>query len=197
MKKTTSGFTIVELMIVISVIAILATISIVSYNGVQERARNASRLVAGQQWVDVFELYQGQFGAYPPQLYPPGPGFCLGTGFPIGSGGVPKCKAYTSGNSYVTPSPRGSQPEAIAESTNTAFLNELRRAGDLPQGAPVPTVSKMHVGPFIDYNRYTLAPAVAISIDGIVAFGNDCGGGFISDYVDNTNKLTVCLFTLR
>lgn len=38
MKRTTSGFTIVELLIVIVVIAILATISIVAYNGIQDRA---------------------------------------------------------------------------------------------------------------------------------------------------------------
>lgn len=41
MRKTTSGFTIVELLIVIVVIAILAAISIVAYNGIQSRARNA------------------------------------------------------------------------------------------------------------------------------------------------------------
>ena len=40
------GFTIVELLIVIVVIAILATISIVAYNGIQQRAR-ASALADG------------------------------------------------------------------------------------------------------------------------------------------------------
>ena len=42
MRKTVSGFTIVELLIVIVVIAILAAISIIAYNGIQERAQSAS-----------------------------------------------------------------------------------------------------------------------------------------------------------
>ena len=42
MKKTTSGFTIVELLIVIVVIGILAAITIVAYNGVQNRANEVA-----------------------------------------------------------------------------------------------------------------------------------------------------------
>ena len=41
MRKTASGFTIVELLIVIVVIAILATISIVAYNGIQNMAHDS------------------------------------------------------------------------------------------------------------------------------------------------------------
>ncbi|HEX7483890.1 MAG TPA: prepilin-type N-terminal cleavage/methylation domain-containing protein [Candidatus Saccharimonadales bacterium] len=42
MRKTTSGFTIVELLIVIVVIAILAAITIVAYNGIQNRANDTA-----------------------------------------------------------------------------------------------------------------------------------------------------------
>ncbi len=42
MNKRSSGFTIVELLIVIVVIAILAAIAIVSYNGISNRAKEAS-----------------------------------------------------------------------------------------------------------------------------------------------------------
>ena len=42
MNKTTSGFTIVELLIVIVIIAILAAISIIGYNGFQNRANDSA-----------------------------------------------------------------------------------------------------------------------------------------------------------
>lgn len=42
-QRAQHGFTIVELLIVIVVIAILAAISIVAYNGIQQRARDSRR----------------------------------------------------------------------------------------------------------------------------------------------------------
>jgi prepilin-type N-terminal cleavage/methylation domain-containing protein len=46
MRKITSGFTIVEMLIVIVVIAILEAITIVAYNGIQQRAK-ASAVING------------------------------------------------------------------------------------------------------------------------------------------------------
>lgn len=42
-KQTNKGFTIVELLIVIVVIAVLAAITIVAYNGIQQRSRDSAR----------------------------------------------------------------------------------------------------------------------------------------------------------
>lgn len=60
-----TGLTIVELLIVIVVIGILAAISIVAYNGVQQRARDGQRLQDMASIVKALELYKAQFGAYP------------------------------------------------------------------------------------------------------------------------------------
>ena len=65
MHKKLSGFTIVELLIVIVVIAILATISIVAYNGVQARARDAQRQQDVKTIAKALEMYYIDNGKYP------------------------------------------------------------------------------------------------------------------------------------
>lgn len=60
-----TGFTIVELLIVIVVIGILAAISIVAYSGVQDRAENA-RLQSGMSSVNkAIQLFYSENGTYP------------------------------------------------------------------------------------------------------------------------------------
>lgn len=64
-KRQTNGFTIVELLIVIVVIAILAAISVVAYNGIQTRARNAQTGAAGNAYLKGFALYLAANNSYP------------------------------------------------------------------------------------------------------------------------------------
>lgn len=66
-QKQTKGFTIVELLIVIVVIAILAAISIVAYNGIQNRARaSAATSALNQAQKKIFiARNDGTLSAYP------------------------------------------------------------------------------------------------------------------------------------
>jgi prepilin-type N-terminal cleavage/methylation domain-containing protein len=64
-KANNQGFTIVELLIVVVVIAILAAITIVSYNGITSRA-NASSAASNVETVfKVAEAYNADAGRYP------------------------------------------------------------------------------------------------------------------------------------
>lgn len=65
MHKSKSGFTIVELLIVIVVIGVLASITIVAYNGFQARAIKARRLSDMSTIVKALNLYKIQTGSYP------------------------------------------------------------------------------------------------------------------------------------
>jgi len=65
MRKNVRGFTIVELLIVIVVIAILAAISVVAYNGIQSRARNTQQLSTAKSYMDALASYVAINGSYP------------------------------------------------------------------------------------------------------------------------------------
>lgn len=65
MKKISQGFTIVELLIVIVVIAILAAITVVAYNGVQNRVYDAAVQSDLNNIAKQIALYEIQEGAFP------------------------------------------------------------------------------------------------------------------------------------
>ena len=73
------GFTIVELLIVIVVIAILASITIVAYNGIQNRAKDAQIRAVAKQFSKAFQQWSVQSG----KVTAPG-----GSGSTAYSGGV-------------------------------------------------------------------------------------------------------------
>ncbi len=65
-KQTKSrGFTIVELLIVIVVIAILAAITIVAYNGIQNRARTSAAQATANTLLKKVESYNAINSQYP------------------------------------------------------------------------------------------------------------------------------------
>lgn len=64
-----TGFTIVELLIVIVVIAILAAITIVAYTGIQERAQQSAKTSTLSQWKTQSELYKVEHNIECPENY--------------------------------------------------------------------------------------------------------------------------------
>lgn len=64
-RRVQSGFTIIELLVVIVVIGILAAITIVSYNGITTRANTASAQSAAQSVIQKVEIYNAERGNYP------------------------------------------------------------------------------------------------------------------------------------
>ena len=66
MNKLSRGFTIVELLIVIVVIAILAAITIVAYNGIQGRAYSSAVQYDLNAIAKNLEIYKLDNGTYPP-----------------------------------------------------------------------------------------------------------------------------------
>jgi len=64
-KTAAKGFTIVELLIVIVVIGILAALVVVTYSGIQAKARDTERKTDIKALHGQLEAYQAQNGKYP------------------------------------------------------------------------------------------------------------------------------------
>lgn len=121
MKKT-NGFTIVELLIVIVVIAILASISVVAYNGVQQRARTSQTTTALAAWIKGIKLYRTEKGVWPNGWV------CLGSGYGYGPSGtdatgVAQCRQDAAGSGLIE---------------NTTFTNSVKPF--MGNGIPTPAM---------------------------------------------------------
>lgn len=72
MKKSRSGFTIIELLVVVVVIGILAGIVLFSYSSTQARSRDAKRKTDVANIIKAMELYYSDNGKYPQPAGPTG-----------------------------------------------------------------------------------------------------------------------------
>lgn len=76
-RNRRDGFTIVELLIVIVVIAILAAITVVAYNGIQQRANNVKTISVVESYYKALIQYATINGQYPNGTA----SSCLGEGY--------------------------------------------------------------------------------------------------------------------
>lgn len=141
-NKQIRAFTIVELLIVIVVIAILASVVTVAYSGISRRANNAQTIDAAKEWAKIVQQYIVANG-YPTYDTSSGNGSyeqfpCLGTGYP---GGV--CASTTNTNVIG----------AGVSYPSTAFLSKMKMITNSVPAPSFQTVyfsSQPHVGGFIN-----------------------------------------------
>lgn len=103
------AFTIVELLIVIVIIAILAAVTIVAYNGIQQRANNARTIETARQVIGLVRSYRTVYDA-----------------FPIASGACATLDVVCTNSSGVLLS---------SPTDNNALLTALQKVGTPPSGA--------------------------------------------------------------
>lgn len=176
-NRTSRGFTIVELLIVIIVIAILASITIVAYNGIRDRAENTSRLSEVVFWERQIDLYLAENGRLP---FVSGMAinntYCLGNGFINVSGDAqPDCRGIYDAAQPDRGAPNANLHTALAKYNPTPTIKyNFRTAGE------------GMVGPFL-YVYKDGGPTAAAADDRLVmtvnhAFINGCPTGYVSWY---------------
>lgn len=196
--KKLTGFTIVELLVVIVIIGLLAVIGLVSWNGIQKRAYNLERLNEIKGWENIFTLYASQERKYPP--VPDYGGYCLGSGFPD--------KAYI--ESYfdavgVAPAARWSPVEAaLPPSTgfcrsilshgasnwhtrhhvNDALNAELATVGTLPQNTQSTRNGAWLIGPFVTYHSTRI-----YLTQSFIGGADDCPKGTVYNTTDGSGMV--------
>lgn len=165
-----SGFTIVELLIVIVVIAVLASITVVAYSGVQQRANNSARISEFNQWRELYEIYKVQNGTYPTMT---NGGYCLGTGFPDA-----KCRDYLANNGNT-----------LTEASSVTLMDKVKTVGSLPNANHVPINGT--VGPYVYYGNGWL------QLTGVFNGGaSDCPRGLSYTWDDGNGRL-LCYVDLQ
>lgn len=173
MRKSTSGFTIVELIIVVVVLGIIAGIVLISYTGIQIATLNTQRGSELLGWKATFEKYKAANGGYPSIA---DGGYCLGTGFPNG-----KCRDYAAASNFYL------------ESSSTTLMTALAGYDTPPADTrlPVTTASGATIGPYADYSATAISLSVAVAGDDV----SDCPSGAFLSWNSNDGRI-ICRITL-
>lgn len=179
--KRFSGFTIVELVVVIAVIGVIATIATVNLNATITRSENMSRIDEVNQLKSLFELYKSRYKTYPEVTLNADPNrnfYCVGEGFPTVSG-EQRCRDV-----YNT---------TYKATVNATLNDELKKVA----GGSLPKVSGTLVGgalgPFVEFGT-TGIRINAVVADTSTTFCPD--NGMTLDYVEASMKRSLCYTTL-
>ena len=174
MKKSTTGFTIVELLIVIVVIAILAAITIVAFNGIQERSRQSAVTAAATQAAKKVQLHFAENSTYPATLADVG----------ISNGGD-TTYGYTAGTNWYCVTTKSTSNSQVVSGVGSAGkcgqLTASYYSNGTLTGSPILTRTEANV----DYNCGSNSPAPGGPADNFSATWS----GYITPPVTGTYTL--------
>jgi len=100
MKKISKGFTLIEMLIVITIIALLASLILVGMGGARAKTRDARRIADLHNVMNALELYYARYSFYPKDITT---WASLGTeltGAEIGVSRIPKDPLTNTGKDY-------------------------------------------------------------------------------------------------
>lgn len=173
-----SGFTIVELLIIIVVIGILAAITVVAFGAIQQQANNTQTISATKDFVKAYAAYAAENGDYPNATG------CLGEGYPanrcLSQNGTAAC--WSTG-------------AATSIAVNTALRPYM--GGRLPQMSmqQASCGGTTYIGAYASYNSTTRAVTILMVLRGdqtcpvMSSHSNNPSKSFLDD-------ATRCAYTL-
>lgn len=146
------GFSIPEILTIITLIGVIVTIGIFTWSGTQIWSQNKARENELQQWASSFELYKSRFSYYPgmPDLAAANGTnvgyYCLGTFTTTAN----KCGEYTSGTTTRFRAASGpSDPNGVIAET---IRTELAKVGNTPANA-APSIDNLYIGPYVAFDK--------------------------------------------
>lgn len=180
MLKKDTGFTLVEMVLIISVLGILVTIGAFAWTGIRAWSENKARYTELNQWVSAFDLYKTKYASYPDMPVSSADGtnvyyYCLGD-FPATNSN--RCGEYTSGNTAKYRESKG--PDANGQIA-ADIRTQLALVGNVPTNAAAPT-AQLVIGPYVDFDKSTSGPTVTITAKFIGIFeGSTCPTGTVQE----------------
>jgi prepilin-type N-terminal cleavage/methylation domain-containing protein len=150
MNKLKTGFTLVELLVVMAILAILATVSLANFRNSQMKARDAQRKSDLHQIANAMEAYTSDHGGYPE----------------ADGGKIQACSTVDNCLTLAT-CQWGTFPRELCDNNNTVYMKEIP---DDPVGNP-------HYCYWSDSSSFKLYANLENSNDAEAAGPFSCGTG--------------------
>lgn len=194
LKERQKGFTIVELLVVIVVISILASVVTVAYSGIQKQAREASFLATFDAYEKGLRIYKEIHGTFPSTGYVGGVQrvVCLGENYPA-----------------TSDFPEGSCRSAdFGESEDTYIVDPAINSSLKSVMSTLPDPHRMSFSFFWEGTNYEVYRGITYMLDPSHSFGSlsysvsgdvECGRGnklFNPDFAGTGTAVTQCLTIL-